>query len=71
MALLVDLGAEALQDPVRLGFVGGRRRQAQLFASERVDTRVHEHLVRVAALADVPALAAVADRLGHPGDATR
>jgi hypothetical protein len=48
VSLLVDLGAEALQEAVGLGLVGGRLREPQLLAREWVSARVDEHLIGVA-----------------------
>ncbi len=50
-----DLRPEAVQDPQGLGRIGCGLRQPQLATSERVETRANENLVRVPALANVPA----------------
>ncbi len=65
--LCQDLGPHPVQDPRRFGSVGRRLDHPQLPAGERVDAGIHEHLVGVPALADVPALPSSADALRHPG----
>jgi hypothetical protein len=48
VALLVDLGDEAVEYALSRGVVGGRLRQVHALAGERVDAGMDEHLDGVA-----------------------
>jgi hypothetical protein len=69
--LLVDLGAEPLEEGLGLRLASHRAGKPDLLPGQRVEPGVDQHLEGVAALADVPARPARADLLGHPPETTR